>query len=112
MSAHDPIPATLRDGLEHLDVWLAQERDDAVAEHVLPLATRWVLEDVEGLDVARYTEEATTFVLATNIWDRVLKRFPKDITYWMSQRLLADEDEQPRRGRREASRASARSLIA
>src|SRR3954468_18880361 len=112
MSASDPIPPALRDGLEHLDIWLAQERDDDVAEHVLPLATRWVLEDVDGLDVARYTNEAKTFVLATDIWDRVLKRFPKDVTYWMSQRLLVDEDEQPRRDGGEAILASARSLIA
>src|SRR3954469_18240677 len=112
MSAPNPIPPALRDGLEHLDIWLAQERDEDVAEHVLPLATRWVLEDVEGLDVARYTEEAKTFVLATNIWDRVLKRFPTDVTYWMSQRLLVDEDEQPRPDGGEAILASARSLIA
>jgi hypothetical protein len=112
MSAQDPIPPTLREGLEHLDLWLEQESAEDVAEHVLPLATRWVLEDVEGLDVARYTGEAKTFVLATDIWDRVLKRFPKDVTYWMSQRLLVDEAEQLRPDGGEAILASARSLIA
>jgi len=112
MTEHDQIPPTLRDGLEHLDVWLEQQPDEDVAEHVLPLATRWVLEDVEGLDVERYTEEAKTFVLATDIWDRVLKRFPRDATYWMSQRLLVDEAEQPRPDGGASILASARSLIA
>ena len=50
--------------------------------------------------------------LATDIWDRVLKRFPKDVTYWMSQRLLVDEAEQPRPDGGAAILASARSLIA
>jgi len=110
--ATDPIPPALRTGLEHLDTWLEQERDEDLSEHVLPLATRWVLDDVEGLDVARYTEEAKTFVLATDIWDRVLRRFPKDVTYWMSQRLLVDEDERQRPDGGVAILESARSLIA
>lgn len=85
-----PIGPALRLGLEELDPFLANEPEDRLAERVLPFATRWILEDVD-IDLERFTEEAKTFVLASGIWDRALRRFPRDVTYWLSQRMLVDE---------------------
>ena len=88
--AEGPIRPALRLGLDELDPFLANEPDDRLAERVLPFATRWILEDVE-LDHERFDREAREFVLATGIWDRALRRFPRDVQYWLSQRMLVDE---------------------
>lgn len=107
-----PIPAGLRDALAELEAWLEDEPDEKLAGHALVPATRWILEDVPGLDLERYVEEAKTFVVATPIWDRALGRYRKDVTYWMSQRLLMSEAHEPEPERARELLAAARGVIA
>jgi hypothetical protein len=107
-----PIPPAFRAGLEELEAWLEHEPDESLAEHALVPATRWVLPDVPGLDLERYTEEAKTFVLATPIWDRALLRYRRDVQYWMSQRLLVDEQHEPEPERARELLDAARTTIA
>jgi hypothetical protein len=90
-----PLPDHLRELIAELEAYLVQQPDDQLAQYGLMAATRLVLEDVPGLDLERYDEEAKIFVLATPISDRVLLRYPKDVQYWMSQRLLVNEDDEP-----------------
>jgi hypothetical protein len=107
-----PISPGFRDALEELEAWLEHEPNDALAGHALLPATRWILPDVPGLDRERYTEEAKTFVVATPIWDRALIRFRNDVTYWMSQRLLMNESDEPELERAHELLAAARAVIA
>jgi hypothetical protein len=107
-----PISPGFREALDELEAWLEHEPDDALAEHALLPATRWILSDVPGLDLERYTEEAKTFVLATPIWDRALIRYRNDVTYWMSQRLLMNEADEPEPERARELLAAARAVIA
>jgi hypothetical protein len=102
----------LRELFAELETWLVQQPDDELAGHAVVPATRWVLEDVPGLDLARYTQEAEDFVVATPIWDRILARFPKDATYWMSQRLLMNEQHEPELDRARELLEAARTAIA
>ncbi len=107
-----PLPAHLRELLEELEPYLEQQPDAELAAHGCMVATRLVLEDVAGLDLARYDEEAKLFVLATPIWDRVLTRFPKDVAYWMSQRLMMNERHEPEPERAAELLAAAKQAIA
>jgi len=106
------IAPTLRQALEELEPWLAEQPDDELARHALVPATRWAVAEIPGLDLERYTEEAKTFVVATPIWDRALLRYRKDVAYWMSQRLLVDEHEGPRPEQARELLAAARTVIA
>jgi hypothetical protein len=106
------IPELLRQALEELEPWLEREPDERLAGHALVPATRWVLAEVPGLDLERYTEEAMTFVVATPIWDRALLRYRKDVAYWMAQRLLVDEHEREDPERAARLLAGARAAIA
>jgi hypothetical protein len=110
--AQEPIPDDLREALAELEDWLLREPDEQLAEHALIPATRWILPDVPGLDLERYTEEAKLFVLATPIWDRGLRRYPRDVGYWMSQRLLVDEHDEPDVERARELLDGARAVIA
>lgn len=108
----DRIPAGFREGLAELEAWLQDQPDGELAAHALLPATRWILPDVPGLDLERYVEEAKTFVLATPIWDRALIRYGKDVTYWMSQRLLMNESDESEPERARELLAAARGVIA
>jgi hypothetical protein len=108
----EPIPAELREALAELEDWLLREPDEQLAEHALIPATRWALDDLPALDLERYSDEARDFVLATPIWDRGLRRFPRDVAYWMSQRLLVDERDEPQPEQARALLEQARAVIA
>jgi hypothetical protein len=101
----------LHELLAELDAWLVGQPRDSLVEHVLPFATEWVLREIDGLDVDRYTEEAKVFILATPMPDRVLLRFKKDAVYWVGQRLLVDERHEPQPELARAILDSARALI-
>jgi hypothetical protein len=88
--AEAEIPERLRARLAELEPSLAEERDGRLAARALPIATAWVLDAVEQLDLPRYAEEARIFVQAAPVSDRELPRFARDATYWVSQRLLVD----------------------
>jgi hypothetical protein len=106
-----PISARLREMIAELDAWLAGEPEDELVGHVLPFATEWVLREVEGLDVDRYREEAKIFILATPLGDRVLLRFPNDVSYWVGQRMLMNEQHEPELERARGVLAAARAQI-
>jgi hypothetical protein len=105
-------PATvdeeLRTGLAELERYLEGIDDDRLGELVLPLASRWVLRG-SGLDVDRLREEADVFVKATPQPDRILTGYREQAAYWVSQRMLLDEHDEPRPGggREELARARA-----
>jgi hypothetical protein len=107
-----PLPAHLRALLDELELYLAQQPDADLAQHGVMVATRLVLEDVPGLELERYDEEAKIFVLATPIWDRVLTRFPQDVAYWMSQRLMMNENHEAEPERAAELLAAAKQAIA
>ncbi len=101
----------LRELIAELDAWLQGEPDEKLVGHVLPFATEWVLKEIEGLDVKRYTEEAKLFVLATPLADRVLLRYPDDVAYWVGQRMLVNADHEPELELARAVLDTARELI-
>jgi hypothetical protein len=108
----DPLAPHMRELFAELESWLVDQPEALLAEYALVPATRWVLEDIPGLDVVRYDEEARVFIIATPIWDRVLLRYQHDITYWMSQRLMMNEDHEPEPERARELLAAARGVIA
>jgi hypothetical protein len=107
-----PLPPHMRELFAELETWLVDQPDALLAEYALVPATRWVVEDVPGLDFARYDDEARVFVVASPIWDRVLLRFQHDATYWMSQRLMMNENHEPEPERARELLESARGVIA
>jgi hypothetical protein len=107
-----PLTPHMRELLAELESWLLGQPDALLADYALVPATRWVLEDIPGLDLARYDDEARVFVVATPIWDRVLLRYQHDITYWMSQRLMMNENHEPEPERARELLENARAVIA
>jgi len=107
-----PLTPHLREHFAELETWLRDQPDAALAGYALVPATRWVLDDIPGLDLARYDDEARVFIVATPIWDRVLLRYQHDVTYWMSQRLMMNENHEPEPERARELLDAARHVIA
>jgi hypothetical protein len=106
--AAGPFDEEFRVALAELESYLEGIADDRVGEVVLPFASRWVLGG-SGLDVDRLREEADVFVKATPQPDRILAGYREQAAYWVSQRMLLDERDEPRPGggREELARARA-----
>lgn len=83
---------TSREALAELEVYLDGRGSDELAGLVLPLASRWVLNDT-GLDVGRLRDEADLLVKATPLSDRILAGYTDHVAYWVSQRMMVDEHE-------------------
>jgi hypothetical protein len=112
-TSHDePIASGLRELIAELDAWLPAQPEDAIVPSVLPFASEWVLKDVEGLDVERYTDESRRFVLATPLADRVLLRFEDDAVFWLAGLMLLDEQYEPQPERAREVLAAAKAEIA
>jgi hypothetical protein len=86
-----PIPEGLRPALSELELYLDGEPPEKLSEHVLVLASTWVLGDA-GFDLDRYDAEAKTFYDVTPEHDRVLSSFPDSLGYYLSLRLMMSED--------------------
>jgi hypothetical protein len=86
------LDATAREALAELEAYLQGRDPRQLGELVLPLASRWVLNDA-GLDVARLRREAELLVRATPLSDKILLGFPDHVAYWVSQRMMIDEHE-------------------
>ena len=84
-----------RVALQELEDYLEGMPDERLAALVLPFASRWALHD-SGLDVARYRAEAEVFVQATPFPDRILAGFAEQVAWWLGQRMLLDEQDEPR----------------
>src|SRR5438477_6863488 len=67
---------------------------ERLGELVLPFATRWALPRA-GFDLARLREEADTLVQATPLSERILSGYVDQVAWWVSQRMLVGETEEP-----------------
>jgi hypothetical protein len=103
------IPDALRPALEELEAYLDGEPPEKLADHVLVLASTWVLGDA-GFDLDRYYAEAKTFYDVTPEHDRVLTSFPDSLGYYVSLRLMMTEDgelePEPAQARLDAARGA------
>jgi hypothetical protein len=88
------IDDAFRRALLELEEYLHDVPDERVTELVLPFASRWALPQ-SGLDVVRLRDEAHLFVQATALSDRILAGYVDQVAWWVSQRMLLGEDEQP-----------------
>jgi hypothetical protein len=97
-SPQEPDQPVLDDAFRHalleLEEYLHDMPDERVAELVLPFASRWALPQ-SGLDVVRLRDEAHLFVQATALSDRILTGYVDQVAWWVSERMLLNEDEQP-----------------
>jgi hypothetical protein len=104
-----PIPEGLGAALVELETYLDGEPDERLSEHVLVLASTWVLGDA-GLDLDRLYAEAEQFRTFTPEHDRVLSSFPGSMGYYLSWRMMTNADEEIERGpaqeRLDAARAA------
>jgi hypothetical protein len=67
---------------------------ERLGELVLPFATRWALPHA-GFDLARLRDEADTLVKATPLSERMLTGYVDQVAWWVSQRMLIDDGEEP-----------------
>jgi hypothetical protein len=100
------LEESLLDALAELEAYLELRPEDELASLVLPFGSRWVLNDA-GLDVTRLRDEADVLVKATPLSDRILLNHVEHVTYWVSQRMMLDEQEQ-----RQPERAAAQLEVA
>jgi hypothetical protein len=83
-----------RHALLELEDYLLDMPEERLTELVLPFASRWVLPQ-SGLDLLRLHEEARLFVQATPLPDRILAGYVDQVAWWVSERMLLAEDDQP-----------------
>lgn len=83
-----------RAALLELEAYLAEMPRERLAELVLPFTTRWVLPQA-GFDLTRLREEAETLVGATPVPERILAGYVDQIAWFVSQRMLLDEADEP-----------------
>jgi hypothetical protein len=83
-----------RHALLELEDYLLDMPEERLTELVLPFASRWALPQ-SGLDLVRLREEAHLFVQATPLSDRILAGYVEQVAWWVSERMLLGEDEQP-----------------
>ncbi len=83
-----------RAALLELEEYLDGMPRERLAELVLPFASRWVLPHA-GFDLARLREEAETLVQATPVPERILSGYVDQVAWWVSQRMLLDEADEP-----------------
>jgi hypothetical protein len=100
-----------REALAELEAYLEGWDPRELGELVLPLGSRWVLNDA-GLDVERLRREAELLVRATPLSDRILLGFPDHVAYWISQRMMVDEHEVEQPDQAAARLQAARSALA
>jgi len=109
--AAPPIPEGLRPALEELEAYLDGEPPERLSEHVLVLASTWVLGDA-GFDLDRYHREAKAFHDVTPEHDRVLTSFPDSLGYYLALRLTMTEDDEIDREGAQARLDAARAALA
>jgi hypothetical protein len=92
--AQPVLDDAFRHALLELEEYLHDTPDERLVELVLPFASRWTLPQ-SGLDLVRLREEAHLFVQATPLSDRILTGYADQVAWWLSERMLLGEDEQP-----------------
>jgi hypothetical protein len=106
----DPLDEAFRAALFELEEYLDGMPPEQLGTLVLPLATRWVLPQ-SGFDLARLRDEAETLVQATPLSERILSGFVDQVAWWVSQRMLLDDGEEPDLETARARLAAARDQI-
>ena len=92
--AAEELDPGFRAALQELEDYLDGFPEERLEELVLPLGSRWVLVE-SGLDVARYREEAETFVLAAPLSDRILPGYETQVAWWLARRMQLDVENEP-----------------
>jgi hypothetical protein len=92
-TAESSIPGTLRPALAELESFLVGEPDEKLSQHVLVLASTWVLGSA-GLDLDRYRREARAFYKLTPEHDRVLSSFPDAMASYLVYRMMTNDHEE------------------
>jgi hypothetical protein len=105
-----PIPDGLRPALAELEAYLDGEPPEKLSEHVLILASTWVLGDAH-FDLDRYYREAKEFHDVTPEHDRVLTSFPESMGFYLSLRLAMNEQGEFEYERAEAQLDAARAAL-
>jgi hypothetical protein len=106
----EPLDEAFRAALFELEEYLDGMPPGQLGTLVLPLATRWVLPQ-SGFDLARLRDEAETLVQATPLSERILSGFVDQVAWWVSQRMLLDDGEEPDLETARARLAAARDQI-
>ncbi len=89
-----PLDDAFRDALLELEEYLDGMPRERLGELVLPFATRWVLPQA-GFDLVRLRGEAETLVQATPLPERILAGYVDQVAWWVSQRMLIDDGDEP-----------------
>jgi hypothetical protein len=111
MGSQTELDETARQALDELEAYLEGRDPRELGELVLPLASRWVLNDA-GLDVQRLSRDAELLVRATPLSDKILLGFPDHVAYWVSQRMMVDEHETEQPDQAAARLQAARAALA
>lgn len=90
----EPLDEDFRTALFELDEYLDGMPRGRYGTLVLPLATRWALPR-SGFDLARLREEADRLVQATPLSERILDGYVDNVGWWVAQRMLLDDAEEP-----------------
>jgi hypothetical protein len=107
----EPLDEDFRDALFELDEYLDGMPRERLGTLVLPLATRWALPE-SGFDLERLRGEADTLVQATPLSERILDGYVEQVAWWVSQRMLLDDAEEPDLETARGRLATVRDLIA
>jgi hypothetical protein len=99
-----------RAALFELDEYLDGMPPEQLGGLVLPLATRWALPQA-GFDLDRLRQEADTLVQATPLSERILSGYVDQVAWWVSQRMLLDDAEEPDLEKAQARLAAVRNVI-
>src|SRR4030095_2628400 len=83
-----------RAALFELDEYLDGMPRKELGGLVLTLATRSALPQA-GFDLVRLREEADTLVQATPLSERILSGYVDQVAWWVSQRMLLDDADEP-----------------
>ena len=92
--AGETLDATFRAALSELEVYFDDVPRERRAELALPFASRWVLPHA-GFDLVRLRGEADALVQATPLSERILDGYVDQVGWWVSQRMLLSDTEEP-----------------
>jgi hypothetical protein len=106
----EALDEEFRAALFEIDEYLDGMPPEQLGGLVLPLATRWALPRA-GFDLLRLREEADTLVQATPLSERILSGYVDQVAWWVSQRMLLDDADEPDLETAEARLAAVRDVI-
>jgi hypothetical protein len=90
----EALDDAFREALLELEDYLEGMPREQLGALVLPFATRWALPRA-GFDLTRLRKEADTLVQATPLSERILSGYVDQVAWWVSQRMLLDDADEP-----------------